>query len=309
MSVAEDFTLPEVLSDADAYYAAGDARGALDILFQGWDQFDAAGADSAAEAIRQALARVCHAFWVKHDFAGGQEIVALVLRRALERARSSVEPEFAAIYAEALAATGTSPFPLRRIFRHQNLVRLFRRIRAEAAGDVAECGCARGLSFLQLCLSARREQPAFAGEGFHVFDSFEGLSAPGEKDLAFDASDADAAQVLRNMVPGHFAAALELVRENIHRSFPRAALHPGWIPSAFREVDGRTFGFVHLDVDLYQPTRDGLEFFYPRLARGGAIVTDDYNWPGAKAAFDEFCARAQLQLHTTATSQAYVLKA
>jgi O-methyltransferase len=66
------------------------------------------------------------------------------------------------------------------------------------------------------------------------------------------------------------------VRENIHRQFPRAELHPGWIPSAFSAVAGRSFSFVHLDVDLYQPTLDSLDFF-PRLADGGAIITDNYN--------------------------------
>jgi hypothetical protein len=306
--VAEDFTLQEVLSDADAYYAAGAARGAVELLLQGWEQFEAAGMDSAVEAVQLALARICHAYWVKRDFAAGAQITAMVVSAALARARRTVEPGFAAVYAQAVAATGTSPFPLRRIFRHQNLIRLFSRVCADVSGEVAECGCARGLSFMELCLSFRKDHPDWAGEGFHVFDSFQGLSEPGKKDLAFVASDADRAQTARNMLPGNFAVAFELVRENIHREFPRAELHPGWIPSAFPAVAGRSFSFVHLDVDLYQPTLDSLDYFFPRLAGGGAIVTDDYNWPGARAAFDEFCAAHGLQLQATDTSQAFVLK-
>lgn len=304
----EDYTLQEVLSDADAYFAAGDARGAIEVLFQGWDQFETGAADSAGEAIRLALGRICHSFWVKRDFETGRQITAMVVNAALERARRTVEPEFAAVYAQAAAATGTSPFPLQRIFRHQNLVRLFRRVATEIAGDVAECGCARGLSFMELCLAFSKDHPDWAGEGFHVFDSFEGLSEPGEEDLALDQSDADAAQIVRNMVPGNFAVAFDLVRENIHRRFPRVELHPGWIPSAFPAVAGRSFRFVHLDVDLYQPTRDSLDYFFPQLADGGVIITDDYNWPGARKAFEEFCARYRLQLHATDTSQAFVQK-
>jgi len=308
MGVAEEFTLQEVLSDAEAYFAVGDARGAIEVLFQGWDQFEASGSDSAGEAIRLALTRICHAFWAKRDFETGTQIAAMVVNAALARARRTVEPGFAAVYAQAVAATGTPPFPLRRIFRHQNLVRLFCRVRAHVPGDVAECGCARGLSFMELCLSFRQDHPDWLGEGFHVFDSFEGLSEPGEKDRGFDAADADAAQTARNMQPGNFAVAFELVRENIQRQFPRAELHPGWIPSAFPAVAGRSFSFVHLDVDLYQPTLDSLEYFFPRLAAGGAIITDDYNWPGARTAFHEFGAKHGLQLHTTDTAQAYVLK-
>lgn len=306
--MAENFTLQEVLSDADAYLAAGGVRSAIDILFEGWDQFGASAADGAGEAIRLALTRICHGFWARGEFDSGREIAAMVVSAALARAGGAVEPEFVAVYAQAVAATGTSPFPLRRIFRHRNLIKLFRRVAAEVDGDVAECGCARGLSFMELCLSFAEDRPSWAGDGFHVFDSFEGLSAPGENDLAFEASDAGAAQVARNMVSGNFAAGFDLVRDNIHRYFPRVELHPGWIPSAFPAVAGRSFRFVHLDVDLYQPTRDGLEFFYPRLSGGGAIITDDFNWPGARKAFEEFSRKHELRLHTTDTSQAYILK-
>jgi hypothetical protein len=44
-------------------------------------------------------------------------------------------------------------------------------------------------------------------------------------------------------------------------------------------------------VDLYQPTYDSLDFFFPRLVKGGVIVCDDYNFsnfPGAKLAWDEY---------------------
>jgi hypothetical protein len=50
-------------------------------------------------------------------------------------------------------------------------------------------------------------------------------------------------------------------------------------------------GLVHLDTDLYSPTLFGLEFFYDRLVRGGAIVVDDYNTrtcPGVLQAVEEF---------------------
>lgn len=49
--------------------------------------------------------------------------------------------------------------------------------------------------------------------------------------------------------------------------------------------------FVHLDVDLFEPTSHALKFLYPRLNPGGAIIVDDYRFttcPGAKTAVDEF---------------------
>ena len=44
-------------------------------------------------------------------------------------------------------------------------------------------------------------------------------------------------------------------------------------------------------MDLYKPITDTLEFFYPKLVKGGIIICDDYNstqFPGAKRAWDEF---------------------
>ena len=53
------------------------------------------------------------------------------------------------------------------------------------------------------------------------------------------------------------------------------------------------FALVHLDCDLYAPTRAAMEFFYPRLTRGGLLVVHDYasgHWPGVVRAVDEFLA-------------------
>lgn len=69
--------------------------------------------------------------------------------------------------------------------------------------------------------------------------------------------------------------------------------YKGWVPERFHEVEDRRFSFVHIDVDLYEPTRASLEFFHPRMNPGGIIVCDDYNFtscPGASSAVDDFLA-------------------
>ena len=51
------------------------------------------------------------------------------------------------------------------------------------------------------------------------------------------------------------------------------------------------FSFVHIDVDLYDPTKDSISFFYDRLNADGIIVCDDYGFttcPGATRACNEF---------------------
>ena len=136
-------------------------------------------------------------------------------------------------------------------------------------GDTAECGTWRGGSSWLICKGLQRPH--------HAFDSFEGLSAPEPRDgTHFRKGDlAVSEEEFRSRMAGV---------ENLH-------VYKGWIPSRFPEVAGRRFCFVHVDVDLYQPTRDAIEFFYPRLNRGGVLLLDDYGFficPGARQAADEF---------------------
>ena len=39
----------------------------------------------------------------------------------------------------------------------------------------------------------------------------------------------------------------------------------GWIPDRFVEVKNKKFSFINIDVDIYEPTKKSLEFFFPRL--------------------------------------------
>jgi hypothetical protein len=46
---------------------------------------------------------------------------------------------------------------------------------------------------------------------------------------------------------------------------------------------------LHIDVDLYEPTKIALECFFPLVVRGGIVILDDYGaFPGSNAAIDEY---------------------
>jgi O-methyltransferase len=146
-------------------------------------------------------------------------------------------------------------------------------------GNLCDVGCWKGLSTYLIASHIKR----IGGKAtLHVFDSFEGLSKLGTCDIL---SDKDNVRVLER-----FACTLDVVKENL-KEFDFIRYHKGWIPDKFSEVKDEAFSFVHIDVDLYQPTLDSLEFFYPRLIKNGIIVFDDYgccSFPGAKVAIDEY---------------------
>jgi hypothetical protein len=136
-------------------------------------------------------------------------------------------------------------------------------------GDTAECGTWRGGSSWLIAKGL--------GRPHHAFDSFEGLSQPDPKDGA-------------HFRKGDLAISEEEFRARL-ADVPNLHVYKGWIPTRFPEVGDRRFSFVHVDVDLYQPTRDAIEFFYPRLNPGGILLLDDYGFficPGARQAADEF---------------------
>ena len=169
--------------------------------------------------------------------------------------------------------------PLRRQ-RHYTLQALLRCAALEA-GDACEVGCWRGLSAYQI---AHHIKAVPTDASLHIFDSFEGLSDFAPADTPRSGLPHD--QELRSK----FAAGLEIVQRNL-REFDFILFYEGWVPARFGEVEDKRFSFVHVDVDLYQPTYETFKFFYPRLVPGGLMVFDDYgciDFPGAKLAVDAY---------------------
>ena len=78
---------------------------------------------------------------------------------------------------------------------------------------------------------------------------------------------------------------------------------------------GVRFSLVHLDCDLYKPTRAVLQALWDKVTRGGVVIFDEYaiaDWPGETAAVDEFLAdKPNVRLQTfswTNVPGAYLIK-
>src|SRR5262245_54707709 len=306
--MATELEVREVVDDAQAYLQSRAWSGVIEIFDESCEALR--DHDAALPKAIDILDACYYQLWLEKSPAA-ETALTLIFRLARGRLFDdrNADPAIFERYARALALTGTSPVPFGRFARHQNLMRLFG-LTAGVAGDVVECGCARGLSSMELCLAIGRERPAWCGEGFHVFDSFEGLSEPQAEDLDAGGMDAvEARRVGSMMHRGNMAFPLDLLRATFAPVYPEVAFHPGWIPASFDGLPERRYRFVHVDVDLYQPTLAAFEYFFPRLEAGGAIVTDDYNWPGGRKAVDQFCAANGLEAAFTNTSQAYLRRA
>lgn len=135
-------------------------------------------------------------------------------------------------------------------------------------GDIAEVGAYLGGSAKIICT-------AKGDRTLHLFDTFEGLPEMSVWDRS------------PHFHQGQFVSSVDFVKHYL-KEFSSVNLYKGLFPATSVPVENCTFSMVHLDVDLYEATAAGLMFFYPRMNKGGIIISHDYDEPGVKKAVDDF---------------------
>lgn len=184
-------------------------------------------------------------------------------------------------------------FPM--FIRRQNLVRFLSRyelfrLALNVKGSIVECGVYRGASLMLYAqLSSIYEPYAFNREiiGFDTFEGFVGVHKK-DKSLAKigDFSDVDIGILKESVV------LYDLNRPLGH--IPKIQLIKGdatkTIPDFFRENPYVVVALLHLDFDLYAPTKIALETIVPRMVGGSILVFDEINarqWSGETTALLE----------------------
>ena len=139
--------------------------------------------------------------------------------------------------------------------------------RERIEGDMAEVGVYRG----EMALLYRKVLP---GKNLYLFDTFAGFPQR-DLDSPEDARFSD--------------TSVEHVKSRVGDA-ENVIFKPGYFPDTASGMEGCRFCFVMLDADLYNPTKAGLEFFYPRMNSGGYIFLHDYTSyefePGGKPRHD-----------------------
>jgi len=152
--------------------------------------------------------------------------------------------------------------------RYASLALAVRTLEAESvAGDFAEVGVYRGATsrFLIRCAPERT---------LYLFDTFEGFALHDREP--------------ENAADARFQTTSEATVRRALGGATNVVIRPGYFPDTARGLEDKRFAFVLLDLDVYAPTLGGLEFFYPRLARGAYCFVHDYNSPESNRA----CRRA-----------------
>lgn len=130
-------------------------------------------------------------------------------------------------------------------------------------GDIVELGCYRGA--MALWLRAQLDRLGLADRRIHVFDSFQGMPAPGRHDEASGLREGEFACGVEEVVAAHRAWGLRL-----------PVIHPGWFADTLPSQLPAAVAFAHVDCVFYEPMLTSLTYCVPALAAGAPLVIEGY---------------------------------
>jgi len=164
-------------------------------------------------------------------------------------------------------------------------------------GAIIDCGVFKGQSLMTWAKLVEIFCPGDTFKKIIGFDTFKGFP---------DLSKTDGAKIpRRDKVVGGFNAEsflpmLEKIidinqQDSMIPRFKRVELKKGdvrkTIPTFVKENPGIRISLLHIDMDLYEPTKTALKYLYPLVSPGGVILLDEYamaDFQGESIAFDEY---------------------
>lgn len=205
--------------------------------------------------------------------------------------------------AELAIMREAAPFTLTSMERRWALVQAVKYIVGRnIEGAFVEAGVWRGGSAF---VGARMlAQLGHADREMWLYDTYEGMSAPTEDDVAAQ-TGANAAVKFSATQTGEDSAdwcraSLQDVQNTMRISgYPAEKMHyvVGKVEDTLA-VAGQypeKIALLRLDTDWYESTKAEMEILFPRLVPGGILIIDDYgHWQGAKKAVDEYLEREGL---------------
>ena len=165
-------------------------------------------------------------------------------------------------------------------------------------GALVECGVARGGSAALMGVQTKDA----SGRSLWLFDSYEGLPDPGERDFR----DGATGNHLRPLPKGSCLGTFEAVENLIYRklNLPRDKVHmvKGWFENSLTANTGKIgeIAVLRIDADWHDSVRCCLDTLFDQVVSNGFVIIDDYGTCfGARQAVDEFLAARNIAVPFT----------
>ena len=168
---------------------------------------------------------------------------------------------------------------------------------AAVPGAIVECGVWKGGSMAAIAKTLLQTQEV--SRDLFLFDTFEGMPAPTSHDV--DYSGRHASDVLLEDIGTRCSdAPFEQVQQVLYETgYPRGKIHfvRGRVEETIPAYAPDSIALLRLDTDWYASTRHELVHLFPRLAKGGVLIIDDYgHWKGSRQATDEYFAQNRMPI-------------
>ena len=168
-------------------------------------------------------------------------------------------------------------------------------------GDFVECGVWRGGSSMAAALALK--ELGDVSRELWLYDTYEGMSAPTGEDVDVGGQSAATKFSQRQLSEDSSEwcrSPIDDVRRNLESTgYPADKLHfvKGKVQDTIPgEIPADAIAILRLDTDWYESTRHEMQHLYPRLARNGVLILDDYGyWQGARKAVDEYFAAHEIR--------------
>jgi len=154
-------------------------------------------------------------------------------------------------------------------------------------GEIVECGVFKGASLMRWIKFRELLSNSSAKKiiGFDTFGKFPKAKSSSDKlfrkDFIDQAGDQSISkgQIITVLKKLNLYQNIDLVKGDVKKT----------IPNYLENNPELKISLLHIDVDLYDPTKICLNLLCNRVASGGIIILDDYGaFPGATKAIDEY---------------------
>lgn len=163
---------------------------------------------------------------------------------------------------------------------------LYKKI-VELPGDVIELGVFKGSSLIQFCTFREllENENSRRIVGFDMFGPFPQVNAV--------KSDAKFVSSWNDQFHDEFLSKEELYKSLEHKKIHNVQLIAGNILNTVEDYLSKNqhtkIALLHIDTDVYEPAKKGLELLFDRVVKDGIVIFDDYaTIEGETLAIDEF---------------------
>jgi hypothetical protein len=170
-------------------------------------------------------------------------------------------------------------------------------------GNILECGVAGGSFLMSMAHFSSIYEPHHYTRKIIGFDTFKGFTKPDKKDLSSGAKHMHEGGLAYDSYD-YLKKSIELFDGNrMIGNIPKVSLWKGDIsntlPNYLEQNPAAIVGMLHLDLDIYKPTKDVINMIKGRIPKGGIIIFDEINhedYPGETIAVMETLGINNLEL-------------